>query len=114
MALTPCRECKKEVSTGAKSCPHCGAKKPSESATERMIVEFIVLIFIVVFFISFCTGGDETSQPKKNENLSEFDICKRKYSKTYRDLGESFLQADKRALNTCVIERERRRNGVYD
>ena len=28
MAMTACRECGKEVSNKAKSCPHCGAKNP--------------------------------------------------------------------------------------
>jgi len=28
MALKPCRECGKEVSTEAKSCPHCGVPDP--------------------------------------------------------------------------------------
>jgi hypothetical protein len=28
MALKPCRECGKQVSTEAKSCPHCGCDKP--------------------------------------------------------------------------------------
>jgi len=29
MALTACRECEKEVSTEAKTCPHCGAPYPA-------------------------------------------------------------------------------------
>ncbi len=28
MALAPCRECGKEVSSEAETCPHCGIKKP--------------------------------------------------------------------------------------
>lgn len=28
MALKPCRECKKEISTDANPCPHCGKKNP--------------------------------------------------------------------------------------
>lgn len=28
MALDPCRECGKEISTEAQSCPHCGAPDP--------------------------------------------------------------------------------------
>lgn len=30
MALSTCRECGKEVSTEAKSCPHCGAPRPAD------------------------------------------------------------------------------------
>jgi len=29
MAIVPCRECKKDVSTDARHCPHCGAPDPS-------------------------------------------------------------------------------------
>jgi RNA polymerase subunit RPABC4/transcription elongation factor Spt4 len=29
MALKPCRECKREVSTDAKACPHCGKANPT-------------------------------------------------------------------------------------
>ena len=32
MALKPCRECGKEVSTEAKQCIHCGAKQPTTSS----------------------------------------------------------------------------------
>jgi len=30
MALLPCRECQREVSTEATTCPHCGAPRPSD------------------------------------------------------------------------------------
>ncbi len=32
MALTSCRECKAQVSTEARSCPHCGAPYPANQA----------------------------------------------------------------------------------
>ena len=28
MSMKPCRECKKEISSEAKTCPNCGVKKP--------------------------------------------------------------------------------------
>ena len=31
MALKPCRECKKKVSTEAKTCPNCGVPNPTSS-----------------------------------------------------------------------------------
>jgi hypothetical protein len=43
MALRPCKECKKEISTDAKVCPHCG-KKVGMSAGSGCLV--VVLIFI--------------------------------------------------------------------
>ena len=37
MALKPCRECKIEISSRAKVCPHCGLKKPHQGSSARGI-----------------------------------------------------------------------------
>lgn len=52
MPLKPCRECKKEVSTEAKTCPHCGASKPTRGpfgATSTGTGCVAILIVAVVF-----------------------------------------------------------------
>jgi len=62
MALTNCKECGKEVSKKAESCPHCGApvkKQPSQYGCGT----FILLCFIVFLFIGIFSS-DETSTPK--------------------------------------------------
>ena len=45
MALVPCKECKKEISTKAKACPHCGAKR---HAPHYVLKGLMILIFIGV------------------------------------------------------------------
>ncbi|WP_409450394.1 zinc ribbon domain-containing protein, partial [Cedecea neteri] len=35
IALTKCKECKKEVSSSAKTCPHCGVKNPAITAEQQ-------------------------------------------------------------------------------
>ena len=35
MALKPCGECGKDISSRAKTCPHCGIDKPFQPATLR-------------------------------------------------------------------------------
>ena len=40
MALKPCRECKKKVSTEATACPSCGAPHPTAKATEKSEPKF--------------------------------------------------------------------------
>jgi RNA polymerase subunit RPABC4/transcription elongation factor Spt4/TM2 domain-containing membrane protein YozV len=35
MALIPCRECHREISSEAPACPHCGAPSKSTAATAR-------------------------------------------------------------------------------
>ena len=36
MALKPCRECKRKVSTEASTCPKCGVPYPTKKATEKI------------------------------------------------------------------------------
>ncbi len=46
MALKKCRECDGEVSTGAKTCPHCGVDRPAGPTAEDW-AGFIVLGVVV-------------------------------------------------------------------
>lgn len=51
MALAPCRECKKEISTEAAACPHCGVQKEKPLPWLR-----IVAGLAVVGFVAYCTN----------------------------------------------------------
>ena len=46
MALITCKDCKKEFSTDAKCCPHCGAQKPCSTFLWYTII-FMALLFAV-------------------------------------------------------------------
>ena len=37
MALKPCRDCKTDISTKAKTCPHCGLKRPHDLAIQHWL-----------------------------------------------------------------------------
>lgn len=70
MAMTKCKECKQEVSTKAKTCPHCGVKNPGTSPGE-LAIGFVGLA-VIVGGIAMCSGGDDdsgntqqASKPKK-------------------------------------------------
>ena len=39
MALKPCRACKKEVSTDARTCPNCGAKWPTRKTGQSFMAD---------------------------------------------------------------------------
>lgn len=52
MALTKCKECSHEISTGAKSCPHCGAK-----IKKPVGVIGWLLVLLVGFFVYRCTSS---------------------------------------------------------
>lgn len=62
MALTPCIECGHEISTKAKTCPHCGAKnKAYKSKAVRYLLIVAVLGAAVFFFYVYFSFGDYTT-----------------------------------------------------
>lgn len=69
MALKPCKECKKEVSSTAKSCPHCGAKEPGIGFKERLWGG-LVIVGIAVAIVAACTGGDKEGDNSSSPTTS--------------------------------------------
>jgi len=58
MALVKCKECGKEISSQAESCPNCGRKKPKSTSTVTWIVLGII-VFGVYGAISNSSKRDE-------------------------------------------------------
>ena len=58
MALEPCRECGKTVSTEAKTCPNCGVRDPVNpgQALAGEAIAFFGLIFCVAILIAYRCG----------------------------------------------------------
>jgi hypothetical protein len=48
MALVPCRECGKEVSDQAETCPNCGIKTPSKKTRQRKLIITAIIILAAV------------------------------------------------------------------
>jgi hypothetical protein len=48
MALKPCKECSREISTEAKTCPHCGKKDPTGTHTSPVAMGCLVLVLLGV------------------------------------------------------------------
>lgn len=67
MSLKPCRECGKEVSTGAKACPHCGVGHPTVSNNDRAIAFIVLAVGGLALFV-YLTGSGATSE---NGNSSQ-------------------------------------------
>lgn len=72
MALTPCKSCKHQVDTKAKTCPNCGVSEPGVTAMQK-ILGFLILIVIIIVAVKVCSGGSEkttsTDSPKKAEEI---------------------------------------------
>jgi len=73
MAMTKCKECKKEVSTSAKTCPHCGIKSPGVKAGDAL--KGFILIFFVIFIFVQCSGSDDSSPTASTPQISDAE-CK--------------------------------------
>ena len=54
MALNNCKECKKEVSTNAKTCPYCGINNPGVINNNRRVgvVVLLMLVFLSLYVIT--------------------------------------------------------------
>lgn len=63
MALRPCRECKKPVSTDAKTCPNCGT--PSPTASRKPISAGMGCLVIVIVVVIVAQLGQDDSFPSR-------------------------------------------------
>lgn len=89
MAMVKCKECKKDVSSKAKVCPHCGVKDPAVTTMAMIgaVVFLVVLVWIVVDFLSgdadpAVSSVAESEAPpaliKTPEQIeAELEVCKR-------------------------------------
>lgn len=74
MAMTECKECKKEVSTSAKKCPHCGVSHPAVTGKQQFFGLVILAIIVAVGF-SMCSSGDsEPEAPKVDDATCKKDL----------------------------------------
>ncbi|MFN3437813.1 MAG: hypothetical protein ACK41V_08985 [Acidovorax sp.] len=61
MALVACKECKKEVASSAKKCPHCGVASPGAGLKEAL-VGLVGLGVAVAVTMTMCSGGGEKAE----------------------------------------------------
>ena len=81
MALRKCKECGKEISTKAESCPNCGAKVKKKMGC----LQSILLIFIVLIAIGyFSSKSDYAPSSSPTKSTSSPSSKKSKEIKTYQ------------------------------
>ena len=59
--LAQCKDCGKEISKSAKTCPHCGAIKPYESTGWPIVIGFLILLVVLVAIFSGDSEGREAA-----------------------------------------------------
>ena len=78
MTLIACKECKKEVSTLATTCPNCGSpvSKPIKKG-EAIAGWFVIATFLAIgYFIYSQVSGTSTTDQERANNKQKEDACK--------------------------------------
>lgn len=87
MALKKCKECKKEVSSKAKTCPNCGVSKPCGSGNGLLLL--IIGGIVAVFLISGVQKGQNLiDQAELRADLSSVDDRGLKVQNLKMETGE--------------------------
>lgn len=71
MALKICKECKKEVSSKAKTCPNCGAPIPQNVGVGTI---FVLLFVIYVFYAAFTVDKPSATKTPKQIALEQVKL----------------------------------------
>lgn len=83
MSLKKCRECGESVSTEAKTCPHCGIKKPyrkewkDQPVWVRLFTIFITIPLIALILFGWFWGSLESTKLKRVKELPETALEKK-------------------------------------
>lgn len=77
MALKPCKECGREISTEAKACPHCGKQNPTGMKTSPLAMGCLVLIVLVIVGKIISSGNSGSSSTPQSTPSRETQLAAR-------------------------------------
>ena len=71
MALTDCKECGKQISTTAASCPHCGHKpeKDKIGCAQMIVISFVAILITMV--VVTCASSGTSKAPTSTDPAAE-------------------------------------------
>jgi hypothetical protein len=64
MAMTTCTECKKPVSTEAKTCPHCGYTPKHQPDPMKGLAKLFLVCMVGLSMLVMCSSEDEKTTAK--------------------------------------------------
>ena len=102
MALINCHECKREVSTEAKTCPSCGAKVrlPKKPMSPTMKAFFVLLGVGVFASVAIESNRKEETTKAAEQRLASMTHEQRESEKTTKAKRDSQLQMAGAAAST--------------
>lgn len=71
MQIVKCRECGKEVSDSAKTCPHCGIKNPAPPRKSARLIGWAVIVAAIVGIPMCILSGQELQQAQQTRAAAE-------------------------------------------
>ena len=116
MAMVFCRECKKQVSSDAPACPHCGVLEPGKGAasvpsTKDALLGFLALAAIVGGVLFACSEGDTNKantssqqttptapSAQEKQQPKDFGITPSDFRNAYNNLLQTTLGSDGQEL----------------
>jgi hypothetical protein len=110
MALQKCKECGKEISSDAKTCPQCGKPQPKRSPWGCAIIA-VIFLFIMISALSNQTPSTPDTPPAGSDPASatdaqiyrEFEIC---MNSAKKQIGDNKLEA-RRVAAGCMMQLEK-------
>lgn len=83
MALRPCPDCKREISTEAAACPQCGydlkGKRAAQQQSRKAVGCLAMIAVVVIYVATFDSGG--SSSPPRDPNLFDALYACEQYTK---------------------------------
>jgi ABC-type ATPase with predicted acetyltransferase domain len=73
MAMTTCRECKKEISSEAKTCPHCGVSAPGRRGVNISTPAGCMIIILLLVVVFYFIGKNADTPPPAHRRISQAD-----------------------------------------
>lgn len=75
MGIINCRKCGKEVSSEAKSCPHCGVNKPAPESKFRHYLKLGIGAVLVISMVK-CISGQEENKSQAIADAQRIEASK--------------------------------------
>lgn len=110
MALTPCKECKAEISSEAKTCPRCGAKQPGGTSLLTLAFAIIVVAFVLKAALTSSdtpvpavVSAEEKAEADRKEKDFQTVLAGAKWLKDSMKKPETFELLDASMIDSKVI-----------
>lgn len=117
MALGSCKECGNKVSSGAKTCPSCGVKKPyKKKAKDLTLLDYgiIVAVFVAMMIVFTQSSNNE----RNSENLNRDTSLGSKYEANWKTdvnlkISQALVKSNIRNCGEYKYKESRTHKGEY-